>query len=208
MTLITDSCSKFHIFFLIFGTFLFLQRVIHLIYKERRWYHFLYNPSTLCLDPYLSELVFELTDGINLYTYHGVMRRIVKYYRFIHVYAVLMSLYTMVMSRYCYIYLVAYFILRLLCVAFYWPHAWCRCACVPYGALMLLYPLVAVATLSFYMHCIVWPLLPLMGIGMYFVLMLTFLALIVIFSYLAAFDFAGELKKRNLPPFGHRQCSD
>ena len=86
--------------------------------------------------------------NINLYTYHGVIRCVVKHYRFIDVVAVFMSLCSMVMYRYCYIYLVAYFILRLLCVAFYWPHAWCRCVCVTNGALMLLYPLMAVAPLS------------------------------------------------------------
>ena len=38
-----------------------------------------------------------------------------------------------------------------------------------------------------------------MGIGIYFVLMLTFLALIVIFSYPVALDLGSELDK-NLPP--------
>ena len=112
---------------LVSGIFLFLQRAIHLIYKERRWYHFPVHALRLVFRPLPLGVVFELTDDIkSVHLPRAETRGEVQW--FIDVIAVFMSLCSMVIYLYCYIYLVAYFILRLLCVAFYWPHAWCRCA--------------------------------------------------------------------------------
>ena len=182
-------------------SFYFLQRAIHLIYKERRWYHFLYMPSAWRLDPYISNFVFELTDNINLYTYHGWMRRVVKFYRVIDVAAVLTSLFAMITSRYWYIFLVAYFVLRLLYVAFYWPHAWCRCAC--YRTLKWLYSLLAVATFWFYVGCPLWPLFPSMGIEASSSLIGVFLFFIAYCFLMVFVWYMKEWTKGNLPPFKH-----
>ena len=197
MTLITDSWVKNSHFFIIFGIFLFLQRAIHLIYKKSRWYHFLYNPSTWCLDPDLSEFIFELTNDINLYTYHGWMRRVVKFYPVIDVVAVFMSLVAIMTSGYIwFIVLVAYLILHLLYVGFYWPHVLCRCTC--YRTLKWFYCLLAVVTFWFYMGCPLWPLLASMGTG-------PSASLIGVFLFLFYFIvfYIREWTRGNLPPFKH-----
>ena len=91
----------------------------------------------------------ELTDIPDLYIYHAWMRYLVKLYRFIDFVAIVMSLVTMITSRYWYIFLIVYFILRLICVMFYFPSRWCRCA--TYKVLIFLCTAVLILTFSFYM---------------------------------------------------------
>ena len=158
-------------------------------------------PSAWRLDPYISNFVFELTDDINLYTYHGWMRRVVKFYRVIDVAAVLMSLVAMLTSGYWYIFLVAYLILRLLCVVFHWPHALCRCAC--YRTLKWLYSLLAVVTFWIYMGCPLWPLVASMGSGPSASLIGIFLFFIADCFLMVFVFYMRERTRGNLPPFKH-----
>ena len=138
------------------------------------------------------------------------MRHLVKYYRFIDIAAVVMCLLTTLLSRYWYICLIAYFVLRVAFLAFYWPHIWCRCVCSS-GSLIILCSTVVILIFSCYLGLPYLTALPHIIATEEvnpFVLFLPLLLCIFVFSVMCCRIGQIQWYKGKLPPFKRHPRAD